>query len=79
MANIIVAQQRGLKTCTDAAEKQKTQAAARMAKALEKSGADSDQYQEAKAEYEEIASTVARWISLVKGRASDLELAAKGA
>ena len=79
MANIIMAQQHGLKTCMDAAEKQKTLAAARMAKAMEKSGADSDQYQEAKAEYEEIASTVARWKSLVKGRESDLKLAAKGA
>ena len=60
------------------AEKLKTQALARMAKALEKNGADSDQYQEAKAEYEEIASTVARWAALVKGRESDLELASRG-
>lgn len=78
MANIISARQRGLKACTDAAEKQKTLAATRMSKALEKAGADSDQYQEAKAEYEEIATTVNRWRSLVKGRESDLALAAKG-
>ena len=75
MANIILAQRRGLKACTDAMEKLKTQAAGRMAKALEKGGADSDVYQEAKAEYEEIATTANRWRGLVKGRESDLALA----
>lgn len=78
MANTIIAQRRGLKACTDAINRVKTQAEAKAAKALEKSGADSDLYQEAKAEAVEIASTVARWKSLVKGRESDLELAAKG-
>jgi hypothetical protein len=79
MANEITARRRGLKACTDAVERLKTQAALRMKKALEKSGEGSDAYLEAKAEYEEIASTAARWRSLVKGREADLEQAARGA
>ena len=78
MANTIIAQRRGLKACTDAIDRAKTQAETRAAKALEKYGADSDLYLEAKAEALEIASTVERWKSLVKGRESDLELAIKG-
>ncbi len=78
MANIITAQRRGLKICTDTVERLKTQAGARAVKALAKNGADSAAYLEAKAEYDEIASTVARWKALVQGRASDLALAAQG-
>lgn len=79
MANTIIAQRRGLKACTDAVEKVKTLAAARMAKALEKGGENSDGFLEAKAEYDEIASTVARWRSLAKGREGDLTMAARSA
>lgn len=72
----IQARKNGLQSCLDAIDKVRDQACAKVDKAEEKYGKDSDQYGEAIAELTEVEATVRRWKGIVTGRQHDLALAA---
>lgn len=74
----IAATRKGLKACTSTVEKLESGAQTRARKALERYGDGSEQYELAKAEYEEIKATVQGWLYLTRGREHDLDLAAGG-
>lgn len=72
----IVAARKGLKSCIDAVEKLRKAAHSRADRALERYGAESDQYLLAAAEANEIESIAYGWLYTAKGRMRDLDTAA---
>ena len=71
----IIAARKGLRACTDAVEKVRKAAHARADRALERYGAESEQYTLATAEANEIESTAYGWLYMAKGRMRDLDTA----
>ncbi|MDD3410306.1 MAG: hypothetical protein PHY12_05815 [Eubacteriales bacterium] len=74
----IIAMRKGLKTCTTTVAKLESSARERARKALDRYGPESEQFEAANAEYEEIKATVQGWLYITKGREHDLNLAVGG-
>lgn len=63
---------KGCKTCLGALDRVRRSACLRMGKAMAEYGVLSDQYAEARGEYDEIVYITDRWMYLIEGRAYDL-------
>lgn len=68
---------KGCRTCMHALERVKHSACVRMGKAYAEYGVLSDEYAQAKGEYDEIVYIIDRWMYLIEGRAYALGLQPK--